>query len=491
MYWRYGRRILQAAYFIAKHPRLHAVFLTNFGCGPDSFLQTYVEHIMKGKPMLMLELDEHSADAGYITRLEAFRDVIAGEEAEVEIKAERKVEFVTGIISTGSEETMWVPPMHPYGTTMLAAALRSVGTNAKPMPSETIESFTAAKAFCRGTECVPAPATIGAFLDVLKRSDAPEKQVLFMPSAKGPCRFGQYNTLHRLILDEAGYPDTRVEAWDDESGTYGTDAKTSSRLYSAMLASDLLYKVRCRVRPYAADREGFDRVMREELGRTEAAAETGKDLGRSLAESARRISALKTVDVAKPLVGIVGEIYVRCNTFTNGNLVETIEDAGGEAWLAPVTEWFQYLSFLDTIFAKEERMGTLVRIKKGLKNAYMMRQGKTMAARVSSVIGDRMEPPISSTLEAGSRYLPKRFDGESILTIGRAVEFAGQGVDMIINCAPFGCMPGTLTAGIFQRIEDKLGVPIVSLFFDGETDLTHLVRTYLTNITAKDRGASG
>ncbi|MBN1283290.1 MAG: hypothetical protein JXA24_05925 [Proteobacteria bacterium] len=505
MYWRYGRRLLQAAHFTAKHPSLYAVFLTNFGCGPDSFLQTYVEHIMKGKPMLMLELDEHSADAGYITRLEAFRDVISGKKAEAEaegegegegeVKAEAEAE-VKGVVcqspvtshQSRTPETVWLPPMHPFGVHTMAAALRSVGVNARPMPDETIESFTRAKSYCRGTECVPAPATIGAFLEVLERSDDPRREVLFMPSAKGPCRFGQYSTLHRMILDEAGYRDTRIEAWDDESGTYGTDLKTSRRLYNALTAGDLLFKARCRVRPYAKDRDAFDALMQEELLLAERAIESGRGLERALSASAERLSKVERMPAKKPLVGIVGEIYVRCNTFTNGRLVETIEDAGGEAWLAPVTEWFQYLAFMDSVFAAEERMGALVRLRKGLKNAYMMRKGRSLAGCMARVIGDRAEPPVSCTVAAGERYMPRRFDGESILTVGRAVEFARQGAGLIINCAPFGCMPGTLTAGMFQGIERELGVPIVSLFFDGETDLTRLVRTYITNITSKGPG---
>ena len=495
MYWRYGRRILQAAHFVARHKRLHAVYLTNFGCGPDSFIQTYVEHIMKGKPMLMLELDEHSADAGYITRLEAFRDVIAGEKTKVEVKVDARIEVRSEVKNEvqppSIPETVWIPPLHPVGVTLMAAALRSVGTNARAMTSETVEGFTLAKSYCRGTECVPAPATIGAFLQVLKKSAAPEREVLFMPSAKGPCRFGQYNTLHRMILDEAGFKNTRVEAWDDESGTYGTDLTTSRRLYNALMAGDLLYKARCRLRPYAADRDAFDALIKEEIERASLACEKGSDVGKALAESTARLSRVKTLPVKKPLVGIVGEIYVRCNTFTNGDLVETIEDAGGEAWLAPVTEWFQYLSFMDSVFAREEKMGALVRLKKGLKNAYMMHKGRSMAKHMAPIIGDRMEPAISSTIKAGERFMPRRFDGESILTLGRAVEFARNGADLIINCAPFGCMPGTLTAGIFQKIEGELGVPIVSLFFDGETDLRNLVRTYLSNIGARASAMEG
>ena len=55
---------------------LDAVYLTNFNCGPDSFLLSYAEEIMGNRPFLTLELDEHGADAGYMTRIEAFFDVL-------------------------------------------------------------------------------------------------------------------------------------------------------------------------------------------------------------------------------------------------------------------------------------------------------------------------------------------------------------------------------------------------------------------------------
>ncbi|MFA5811204.1 MAG: acyl-CoA dehydratase activase [bacterium] len=482
MYWKYGRKILQAAAFVAKNERLHAVYLTNFGCGPDSFLQTYVEQIMRGKPMLMLELDEHTADAGYITRLEAFRDVIRckAERFRVLPPATRPASPETAI--QAQYRTLWIPPMHPYGSPLLAAALRSVGMPAQPLPPETVESFSLAKSYCRGTECVPAPATIGAFLHVLANSDAPEKEALFMPSAKGPCRFGQYHTLHRLILDEAGYKDTHIEAWSDESGTYGTDMKTSRRLFNAILTADLLYKARCRVRPYAANRDEFDAIMQGELQRAIHATERGADIKTALCETATRLASVPRLSVKKPIVGIVGEIYVRLNPFTNGRLVETIEDAGGEAWVAPISEWLQYLAFLDKVFAREDRMGLVTLLKKTLKNTFMMHEERALTKRMLPIIKDRLEPPIKSTLAAGERFFPRRFDGESILTVGRAVEFAAQGAALIINCAPFGCMPGTLTSGIFQKLERELNVPIVSLFFDGEADLSHLVRTYMANL---------
>lgn len=383
--------------------------------------------------------------------------------------------------------TLWIPPMHPYGSQFLSAAMRSVGLPAKPLPNETLETFEMAKRYCRGTECVPAPSTIGAFLNILKDSDAPERECFFMPTAKGPCRFGQYSTLHRIILDEAGYKNTPIESWDDGSGNFGLNLTASRRMYNGIIIGDILYKARCRVRPYAKDRDGFDETMEGVLRDVISVAERNGDIQKSLKDAARTLGRIERTEERKPLVGIVGEIYVRSNIFTNGSLVTTIEDAGGEAWLATTGEWFQYLTFLDKSLGRDRGEPFGARVKKRLKGAYMMRQDRVLTGCMSAVIGDRPEPSIRSTIESGERVFPRQFDGESILTVGRAIEFAENGADLIINCAPFGCMPGTLTSGIFQRLEGKMGVPVVSLFFDGETDLRHLVRTYLANLLRNNK----
>lgn len=76
MFWHSGQDILRAATIIANNPRLHAVYLTNFACGPDSFLLSYFRATMGKKPFLELEVDEHTADAGVLTRIEAFLDSV-------------------------------------------------------------------------------------------------------------------------------------------------------------------------------------------------------------------------------------------------------------------------------------------------------------------------------------------------------------------------------------------------------------------------------
>jgi predicted CoA-substrate-specific enzyme activase len=76
MYWGLGAQVLRTAKIISQTPNCFGLHLTNFSCGADSFIEHFYKHIMGTKAFLILELDEHSAVAGVMTRLEAFKNVI-------------------------------------------------------------------------------------------------------------------------------------------------------------------------------------------------------------------------------------------------------------------------------------------------------------------------------------------------------------------------------------------------------------------------------
>ena len=73
MFWNYGRKILQAAKVVGQHPNLHIIYMTNFKCGPDSYIKHFVR-VADPDPFLTLQFDEHTNDAGAMTRCEAYLD---------------------------------------------------------------------------------------------------------------------------------------------------------------------------------------------------------------------------------------------------------------------------------------------------------------------------------------------------------------------------------------------------------------------------------
>ena len=76
MFWGLGAQILKTAKIIAATDNAFGLHLTNFGCGADSFIEHFYKSVMADKPYLILELDEHSAAAGVMTRIEAYKNVI-------------------------------------------------------------------------------------------------------------------------------------------------------------------------------------------------------------------------------------------------------------------------------------------------------------------------------------------------------------------------------------------------------------------------------
>jgi predicted CoA-substrate-specific enzyme activase len=73
MFWSYGRKILAAAAFVKDKPKLHIVYITNFKCGPDSYVKHFITEV-SGRPFLTLQFDGHNNDAGMLTRCEAYLD---------------------------------------------------------------------------------------------------------------------------------------------------------------------------------------------------------------------------------------------------------------------------------------------------------------------------------------------------------------------------------------------------------------------------------
>ncbi|MCS6951339.1 MAG: acyl-CoA dehydratase activase [Bryobacterales bacterium] len=73
MYWSSGRKILAVARLAASRPNLHLIYISNFKCGPDSYIKHFAREAA-GAPYLVLQFDGHGNDAGYMTRCEAYLD---------------------------------------------------------------------------------------------------------------------------------------------------------------------------------------------------------------------------------------------------------------------------------------------------------------------------------------------------------------------------------------------------------------------------------
>ncbi len=497
VYWKYGQKIIAAIQSVRELPNVFPIYFTNFNCGPDSFLLSLAEEEMQGRPMLTLELDEHDSDGGYLTRIEAFLDVVhsfmakgAGEREQAAEVSPMPHHF-TAQRRPDLRGTVWIPPMHPTGDRLYAATFRGFGFASEALPLETRDTLTLAKKYLRGGECLPMALTLGTLLDTVAKRDKQERHIIFMPTAEGPCRFGQYSVLERITFFHLGINNVDILSPCSSNSYQGLGEDLRRSLMQTTMCADVMYKLRCKVRPYERVKGDTDAVFEEGLRRLEHVMEQRGDLRRAVREITSRFAAIDCYNGKKPLVGVVGEIYVRCNPFSNGRLVDIIEQNGGEAWLTPIHEWLVYVGYLQGMFEKGRSFNMLKRGETMLTNFYFQKTEQAFYQVADQVLFDRHEPSVKDVVEAGARYLPREFEGEAILTVGRAIHFARGGAAMVVNAAPFGCMPGTLSSSILLEVKEGYEIPIVSLFYDGDIDVNDKVGSLIRTFTIENGGGLG
>lgn len=474
MQWHAGKRILAAAEIVRKTASLWAVYLSHFACGPDSFITHYVREALHGKPVLIVELDEHSADAGVMTRLEAYLDSIGS------IKRPRLMESTPmprPRETFDRHKTIYLPYMADHNTA-LVGALAHFDYHAETLPPPDEESLTLGRQCATGGECLPFILTTGDFLKLVHRKDfSPARSCLFMATSTGPCRFCHYFAAQKMILKRLGYDVDFIalEAYDAYTiKDLGTAFRRTA--WYSIAAVDLLQKLLWRTRPYEINPGATEAVYQQALKDIESAvAEGGVDkLLEVLPGIVERFLEVRCYERHRPLVGIVGEIYVRANPFSNANLVQLIEELGGEVRIAPFGEWFSYTFYKklgDTRLRGEWGAHTKTRLER-----LVLRYDEHRVARAfdKGVPPWELEEPATEVVVGHSEpYISEAYRGEAVLTVGKAVDFALKGFDGIINVMPFSCMPGTMVAAASARVKRDFKIPWINLTFDGQGQ-THL-----------------
>ena len=478
MYWRYGQKILSAAEIVADDLRLYPLYLTNFGCGPDSFVHKFFRERLGSKPCLVIEVDEHSADAGMITRCEAFLDSL--ENADGRAVDGRRFQPVG--IQTGTHRTVLIPNMsaHAYA---LAAAFEACGMRAEVLPEPDEKTLEWGRQFTTGKECFPCIVTTGDMVKFVKRPDFDrDKYAFFMGGSGGPCRFGQYNALQRMALDQLGYPDVPIYAPNQASSFYNDIGIVGRKLlewgWRGIVAIDLLEKCVREIRPYEVVKGSADDAFDRSVMIVYEAIKNEGALTSALRECRRLFEAVEIGrSVEKPIIGYVGEFYVRASAFSNQDVVRKIEALGGEVWAAPILEWFLYRNVrrsMRSLLAGDY----LLWFKNELKDIVMKRQERELTHVFHGFLRNLEEPSSDEVLAMAAPYVHKSFEGEAIMTVGKAIDFVTKGLSGIVAVMPFTCMPGTISNAILKRVREEMGeFPFLNMVYDGVeqgTDQTRL-----------------
>ena len=284
MYWGMGQLILKASRMVKKHPQLFGTYITNFSCGPDSFVIGYFRDIMGRKPSLTLELDSHTADAGLETRVEAFLDIAVAYRqlmATRQIKSPKsRFRSAKAVLNGGLPEvltsdgetlpmtdprvTVLIPSMGRYGSEAIAALLKGDGMNAVAHreSDEAVLKLGRANTSCK--ECLPLILTTGTLLSYINNGKRPDEVlVYFMATGSGPCRFGQYTIFMEDLIKRLEIPDVAMFTLAAENSYAGMGKDFERRAWWAVVVSDTMEDIRSMLLANAVDptaaMEVFDR----------------------------------------------------------------------------------------------------------------------------------------------------------------------------------------------------------------------------------------
>ena len=369
------------------------------------------------------------------------------------------------------------------GSIAFAAAFRSVGIDADVCPESDRRTHELGARHTSGEECLPARITLGNFLKIVEQPGfAPERTAFFMPTADGPCRFGQYAPYITSVLRDLNLDQVTVFAPSSRDGYGGIGVQARELMRTALrglVCSDILRAVVHRIRPYEVTPGDTDSVYASAITAVERVLERPgvahkvrmQQLKAALIDARGQFRQVATHHAGhRVLIGVVGEIFCRLTPFANESVIRKIEELGGECVLAPIVEWVWYTNGEHQ--KRLRRQGR--RVSKAMLVAkisdYVQRHDEHQLYRVfKQDLRGREEPPVDKVLEFSQPYLPHTGAlGEMTLSVGKAVCHYHQGCDGVADISPFTCMNGIVTEAVYPRVSaDHNDIPIRNFYFDG------------------------
>jgi predicted CoA-substrate-specific enzyme activase len=474
MHWHYTAEILKAAQAAARTEGLYPVLVTSFRCSPDSFVIDEVRKILqaRGKPYLVLQLDEHESNLGYETRIEA---AIRSFESHLRSGTPRTSVAVAPLPSpkrrNGLEgKTLVIPNWDEISLTFITAGLRREGIDARLL--EETEA-TIQKSLRRNTgQCIPLDIIAQDFIDYVEAHQLdPAQTVLWVADSKIACNIGLYPRRLRDLIHAQGNGLEQVEVHAGPVSFIDISLKLPVNTYLAYLFGGHLRKIGCRLRPYETVPGTTDRALERGIGVLVEAFLGKRRKDEALAEVIAELEAVIVRPGRKPKVAIFGDIYVRDNRVLNQDLIRFIEAHGGEVLVTPYSsyvrmvadtylrKWFtegRYLSILST----RALIATVSRLEKTYLEYF-----RRVVDEPEPVYGD--DP---AEILAGFNVLPEH-TGESmdnLLKIHYTMKHHPD-VSLFVQASPAFCCASLITEAMAREIERKTGVPVVSITYDGTT----------------------
>jgi len=483
MHWAMGETILKASQIVKRHPQLFGAFITNFSCGPDSFLVELFREEMEGKPSLTLELDSHSADAGINTRIEAFIDVVnfyrelkknnqlKKEEEDNDFVPTWVEEHKSGklfkskihlsdgrVISADSTDYVFMfPSISRYVMEPGIAYVDKIGkVKGALVPQTTLETIKMGRSQSSSKECLPLAIMLGntmAYIRDHRKGDEP--LLLLSATDTSPCRLEQYFNVFHSFVRRNKIKNLAIVRLDDREGYAGVGLNLLLTLFKSFVIGDVFEDLQNSVRVLAKDPEYGMEVLEEEFQKI-CANFGGKEkisLNKRLKLTAKRLSEIPRkgdIDDAK-IITVTGEIYVRTDHFARRNIEGMLAERG---FIAKVIPFMEVLFYIDHCLINDYTERDISLFKKiyfyfkSMSQRKIDKEVKNIFANCGFYKPELID--IKGVMNASRFIVSPKLRGEVPITTGAALKYILNDSCGAISIGPFACLPSRMVESLLK-----------------------------------------
>lgn len=510
--WKYQSDMLRVARQMADEPNLFPIMITFFGCGPDPFTFRHIRDALKGKPLLMLEMDEHSSRAGVITRVEAFLDRVRRskktetpanrprpdrERAAVTRSAQLDTQktwfeaarFLRSMpiddrtrrpaaLSTSGQgakpEVLYLPYLGDHAFA-LAAAARYLDVDARVLPPPDEESHRLGRPHAVGGECHPYVLILGDYLKLARTltSEQSERSRFYILSADA-CRLGQYPVYIDKIRKQLGLNLDVIFDVGDGLKSFGLSSlnrqRALLRVWEGLNAYDVLARALHEVRPFATDRALVEHAYQRACETLFHGLAHGR-LTQSLEEALDLLYSVPTQDMgAKPEIAVTGDYYTRVVPFANNDVYKEVEMLGGTLRPAPAfSDCFKMSVLRDSVWSVLNH-NALAAARHGL--FYLLMTMSELKLKRSDAVRRAIDAPLDiaglNMWKTVSSHTETRLPAGITAPVASALQEAERDADGILNLMTLNCSFGTVvTAALSRELRKGRETPMLTLVYDG------------------------
>ena len=494
--WSYHNRLYLAAKWVAaqKYDKIAAIQLNSFGCGPDAVVVDEVKTILEtaGKVYISIKIDEMSNLGAAKIRIRSLLEALK-QNRYFSMKKRKYTKPYDR--KEDKKKTLLVPYFQNVYSDMIEAVFYHLGYELFTLRKQSRPAVEEGLKFVNNDMCYPAVVVIGDILYALKSGVVdPDNTVVGLTETGGQCRASNYVPLLKKALIDAGYLNTPVVSLSASSFKQGFRFNPIKLLkYSAILFSvgDAIMRMKLRTKPYEVNKgetielvKKLTRELKEEAIKNKITKELMINFTRYAVEEFNKIEVNYDENKVRK-VGVVGEIYLKSNCFSNNYIVNWLEDNGYEVKLPSFLKFFEYGFFSNLENYKEKVHLNFKKLITGKLTQLAIDHYKAIVEKELENF-KRYEPemPLKEVVKDDSKPMPLYINfGEGWLLAAEIVEMIKEKVKDVISLQPFGCISNHIVAkGIYRYLKDTFDLNMLLLDFEAgysEANVLNRIKLFL------------